>query len=73
MNKAGIYPKFLTLVILMLALITGGFVIHYAFRNNIFHVSADFDPVETIYMIWNDQDSAVATDIAARISPHLNM
>lgn len=69
MDKAGIYPKFLTLVILILALVIGGIVINYALRYNVFHASADFDPVETIYMIWNEQDSAVATDIAARISP----
>ncbi len=69
MNKAGIYPKFLPLIALILALITGGLLVHWMKRENVFHASADFEPVETIYMIWNEEDSAVATDIAAKISP----
>lgn len=70
MKKANIYPKLLILCLLILSLVPVGMIIHSSYRNNVFHASADFDPVETIYMIWSEQDSSVASDIAARISPY---
>ena len=35
--------------------------------------AGDFEPVETIYLNWNDEDSVVTSTIASKISKYENV
>jgi agmatine deiminase len=58
-----------TLAILILI----GFIAFYVNENSNFQAAGDFEPVETIYLNWNDEDSVVLSTIAAKISKYENV
>lgn len=38
--------------------------------SNNFYATADFEPLETVYMVWKDQDSAIIARISSEISKY---
>lgn len=61
--------KPLLVVLVFAALFSMVFLTKFCEDNN-FYASADFEPIETIFLVWNEDDSSVIAEIAAQISPY---
>ena len=60
--------RVITLTSVIALLLLAGFITIYVSENSGFKAAGDFEPIETVYLNWNDEDSVVISTIASRIS-----
>ena len=65
--------RIIALISAAFLLLLAGFITIYISENSGFEAAGDFEPVETIYLNWNDEDSVVTTTIASKISKYENV
>jgi agmatine deiminase len=71
--KTNIYRRILMFSILLIKFVITFFLFQFCNRFEDIKVTTDFEPVETVYFVWNEEDSSLLVNMIAKISKYENL